>query len=199
MSTTFLESLKARRSVYALGKGLPVSDARVEEILRESILHVPSAFNSQTARVVLLLGDRHDSFWNATKEILRGIVPADAFPQTEARIEGFRGAHGTILFFEDQRIVEGLQAQFATYKDYFPVWSDNSAGMLQFAVWTALAQENVGASLQHYHPLVDSWVRDNLGVPAHWKLSAQMPFGEILAPAGDKQFSALEERFKVLR
>ena len=198
MSNTFLDALKTRRSIYALGKGLPVSDARIEEILRESITHVPSAFNSQSARVVLLLGGRHDAFWNATKEILRGIVPADAFPQTEARIDGFKTAHGTVLFFEDNAVIEGLQAQFAGYKDYFPVWSGNSAGMLQFAVWTALAQEGVGASLQHYHPLVDNWVRENLGVPASWKLSAQMPFGEIKAPAGEKQFAPLEGRFKVL-
>lgn len=198
MSDTFLDALKTRRSIYALGKGLPVSDARIEEILRESITHVPSAFNSQSARVVLLLAGRHDAFWNATKEILRGIVPADAFPQTEARIDGFKAAHGTVLFFEDNAVIEGLQAQFAGYKDYFPVWSGNSAGMLQFAVWTALAQEGVGASLQHYHPLVDNWVRENLGVPASWKLSAQMPFGEIKAPAGEKQFAPLEGRFKVL-
>ena len=30
-----------------------------------------------------------------------------------------------------------------------------AAGMLQLAVWTALAEKGLGASLQHYNPLID--------------------------------------------
>lgn len=32
--------------------------------------------------------------------------------------------------------------------DYFPVWSANTAGMVQLTVWTALEAEGLGASLQ---------------------------------------------------
>jgi len=32
------------------------------------MLHVPSSFNSQTARVVLVLGDEHKKFWDMVGE-----------------------------------------------------------------------------------------------------------------------------------
>jgi len=36
-----------------------------------------------------------------------------------------------------------------------------------------------------------------LGLPEDWQSSAIMPFGEPAAPAGDKEFSPIEERVKV--
>lgn len=197
MENKVIEALKTRRTIYSLGNKIPVSDVRIEEILAQAVTHVPSAFNSQSSRVVLLLGAKHDAFWDSLKEVLRSIVPAEAFPQSEAKVNGFKAGHGTVLFFEDQAVVEVLQAQFPAFAANFPVWSGNSTGMLQFAVWTAFATEGVGASLQHYHPLVDAWVYENLNVPASWRLTAQMPFGEILAPAGEKAFAPIAERFRV--
>jgi predicted oxidoreductase (fatty acid repression mutant protein) len=133
------------------------------------------------------------------KETLRGIVKdPNAFADTEARVDGFKAAYGTVLFFEDQAVVTGLQEKFPLYADKFPHWSEHSAGMMQFAVWTSFAIEGMGASLQHYSPLVDEWVRKNADVPASWKLIAQMPFGVAVAPAGEKAFSPLSERFKVV-
>jgi hypothetical protein len=37
---------------------------------------------------------------------------------------------------------------FISLAAQFPVWSENSTGMHQFVVWTALATEGMGASLQ---------------------------------------------------
>ena len=45
-----------RRSVYALGKSLPVSEQEVLEIIDNAVKYSPSAFNSQTAHAVVLLG-----------------------------------------------------------------------------------------------------------------------------------------------
>ena len=95
-------------------------------------------------------------------------------------------------------MVKGLQENFALYKDNFPVWSQQSSGMAQFAVWTALAAEGIGANLQHYNPLVDSWVAKKTGAPETWKLMAQMPFGSIETPAGQKEFAPVETRVKVV-
>ncbi|CRR91193.1 hypothetical protein PAERUG_P48_London_17_VIM_2_01_13_02863 [Pseudomonas aeruginosa] len=95
---------------------------------------------------------------------------------------------GTVLFFEDQTVVRQLQEQFALYADNFPVWSEQASGMAQFAVWTALAEHKVGASLQHYNPLVDAQTHKTWNLPESWKLRAQMPFGAIAAPAGFKVF-----------
>ncbi len=69
--------------------------------------------------------------------------------------------------------------------------------MLQFAVWTALHAEGVGANLQHYNPLVDAKVAEEWKVPATWKLSAQLVFGGRVAEAGEKTYNPLESMFKV--
>ncbi len=198
-ATPFLEIIKTRRSVYGLSKKSAVSDVRIQEIVSEAVQHVPSAFNSQSSRAVILLGQHHDELWDHTLEVLRGIVKdPEALKQTEGRISAFKGAYGTVLFFEDQAVVSTLQQNFALYKDNFPVWSQQSAGMLQFAVWTALAAEGLGANLQHYNPLVDTWVTEKTGVPASWKLVAQMTFGTVAAPAGEKTFGDLKQRVLVL-
>lgn len=90
-----------------------------------------------------------------------------------------------------------LQEKFPSYADNFPVWSEHSTGIAQFAVWTALAQEGVGASLQHYNPLIDEPVAREWDLPSSWKLRAQMPFGSIEAPAGDKSFIDDNQRFRI--
>ena len=74
-------------------------------------------------------------------------------------MNAFKSGYGTVLYFEDSEVVEGLQANFALYKDNFPTWSQQSSGMLQFAIWTALEIEGFGATLQHYNPLIDEEVR----------------------------------------
>lgn len=79
------------------------------------------------------------------------------------------------------------------------MFSEHSAGMAQFAVWTALAEAGIGASLQHYNPLVEAEVTKQWNVPASWKLRAQMPFGSNLQPFPEKTFIADELRFKTFR
>lgn len=195
----FLNAIKKRRSVYALNQEIPVSEERIEEIVKEAVLHTPSSFNSQSARAVVLFGEQHHKLWDLTKETLRKVVPADSFAPTEEKMASFRSARGTVLFFEDQEVIKGLQDQFAAYAENFPIWAQQSNGMLQFVVWTALAQEGVGASLQHYNPLIDEEVNKEWNVPASWKLIAQMPFGGIAAAPGDKDFAPLDTRLKVFK
>ena len=131
------------------------------------------------------------------KDALRKIVPAENFAATEAKIDSFAAGAGTVLFYEDQNVVAGLQQQFAAYADNFPIWSEQACGMAQFAVWTALAEAGIGASLQHYNPLVDEVVRKHWGVHGNWQLRAQMPFGSNEAPFGEKTFIDDAERFRV--
>ncbi len=198
-SSNFLEAIQKRRSIYGISKDSVVSNERIEEIIGQAILHTPSAFNSQSARVVVLLGEQSDRFWHLTTETLRKIVPADSFDQTEQKMKAFGAGYGTVLFFEDQSVVQGLQEQFAAYSDNFPIWSNQSSAMLQFVVWTALAQEGIGATLQHYNPLVDEAVKQEWNIPGDWKLIAQMPFGKIAAEPGEKAYQPLEGRLKVIK
>lgn len=193
----FLSAVKNRRTIYALGKQSPVSDERIQEIVGQAVLHTPSAFNSQSARVLVLLGAQHDRLWDITMDALRKIVPAGQFSSTEQRINSFKNGYGSVVYYEDQSVIQGLQKQFETYKDNFPVWSQQSNGMLQYVIWTSLELEGLGASLQHYNELIEEDVRQAWNVPADWKLIAQMPFGKVMAQPQDKEFKPLEERMKV--
>ncbi|KAK3997631.1 Nitroreductase-like protein [Cladorrhinum sp. PSN332] len=194
----FLAAIKARRTFYALNKELgTITKDRIQEIVKEALLHVPSSFNSQSNRVVVLFGAEHDKFWDITLEILKGIVPEAQFASTATRIGGFKAGAGTILFFEDWTVVEGMQEKFAIYADRFGPWAGHSDAMLQLTLWTALEAEGLGANLQHYNPLVDAKVQEEWKVPASWKLQAQLVFGGKLGDAGDKAFGPLEEKLKV--
>ncbi|ENV50981.1 Nitroreductase family protein [Acinetobacter junii CIP 107470 = MTCC 11364] len=194
--SNFLNSIKARRTIYAIGKNVTVDQAKIEETIREAVKQSPSAFNSQSSRVVTLYGESHTNFWNIVRETLRKIVPAEAFEGTNQKIDSFAAGFGTALFYEDQDVVKGLQEQFALYADNFPVWSEHSSAIAQFATWTALSEIGIGASLQHYNPIVDAEVAETYDIPANWKLRAQLVFGSIEAPAGDKPFMDDAARFK---
>lgn len=199
MSKDFLTAVADRRSYYGISKETVVSDESIKEIIEHAVKHTPSAFNSQSARVVLLLGDQHDNLWNITKEALRKIVPADQFSSTEDKINSFKNGYGTVLFFEDSSVIESLQQKFALYKDNFPIWSQQASGMHQFVIWTALEIEGFGASLQHYNELIENDVKKEWSIPDNWKLIGQMPFGKPTAEPDEKQFQPLEERIKVFK
>lgn len=199
MSKDFLTAVADRRTFYGISKGTAVSDDRIKEVIEHAVKNTPSAFNSQSARVVLLLGNHHDRLWDITKEALRKVVPADQFSSTEEKINSFKSGYGTVLFFEDNSIIESLQAQFALYKDNFPVWSQQSSGMHQFVIWTALEEEEFGASLQHYNELIEADVKKEWSIPDNWKLIAQMPFGKPTSEPGEKQFEPLSDRVRIFK
>lgn len=197
MSNKALEIFRKRRTQYALGKNLPMGNEEVIALIKEAVRLAPSSFNSQSSRVVILLGEQSERLWELTREALRPMVPADAFVNTEKKLASFAAGAGTVLFFEDQDVVKGLQEQFASYADNFPIWSEQASGIAQFAVWAALADANIGASLQHYNPVVDDDVAKTWNIPASWTLRAQMPFGSNEAAFGDKAFMDDEQRFRV--
>lgn len=195
----FLETVKARRSIYALSKDLSAaSPARIQEIVETALLHVPSSFNSQSNRVIVLFGADHDRFWDMVTSTLRKHVTDDEkWKSTSGRMAMFQGAAGSILMFEDQAVVQKMQAQYATYAEYFPTWSIQSLGMLQHTLWTALEAEGLGVNIQHYNPIVDDQVAEAWKVPSTWKLNAQLVFGGKAGEPNEKTFMPLEERLKV--
>lgn len=98
-SKAFLDTVRERRSYYALNKESPISDAQLSQILKDTVLHVPSSFNSQSARLVTLLGAEHDKFWEIVKQVLRPSVPEEQFAGTVKKLDGFKAAYGTVCFF----------------------------------------------------------------------------------------------------
>lgn len=197
MSTAYLDAIKRRRTQYALGRNLTQTPEQLTGLIQEAIRQAPSSFNSQSSRALILHGEQSVAFWEIVKDELRRIVPAEAFAATEGKINSFAAGTGTVLFYEDQDVVKGLQESFPLYADNFPVWSEHSTGIAQYAVWVALSEAGVGASLQHYNPLPDAAVAAKWGVPASWKLRAQMPFGSNESGFGEKSFIDDNSRFIV--
>ncbi len=194
---TLQQAAETRRSVYALNKNLPLPAGEVAAIIEHAVKHTPSSFNSQSTRVVVLFGAEHEKLWQFAEDALRAVVPAAQFEPTAQKLAMFKAAAGSVLFFEDQDVVKGLQAQFPTYADNFPVWAEHSDAMHQYAVWTTLAAAGIGANLQHYNPLIDAAVAREWNIPASWTLRAELVFGGIAAAASEKAYAPLEGRFKV--
>lgn len=194
MSKNFMEAVQNRRTYYAIGRELILADEEIVNLVEDCVKHAPTAFNSQSGRVAVLLGKDHEKLWEETADILQKIVPAEQFLKTQEKINSFKAGYGTILFFEDQKTVEELQQKFALYKENFPIWSLESSGILQFIIWTALEEAGYGASLQHYNPLIDEAVLSNWNLPKNWKLLAQMPFGSRKAKPDQKTFLPITGR-----
>ncbi|WP_201614722.1 nitroreductase family protein [Psychrobacter sp. JCM 18902] len=195
---TLQQAFDERRSIYALGNELPVEPQAIVNMAERVLLHTPSAFNSQSSRLVVLFGAEHQELWDIAEEKLRAAVGDGDFSGTKQKLDGFRAAAGTVLFYEDKNVTESLQEQFALYADRFPVWAQQTSAMHQYAMWTELRTLNVGANLQHYNPLVDEDAAKAYAIPDSWELVAQMPFGNIVAPAGEKTYQPVSERMKVL-
>jgi len=95
-SKAFFETVKARRTYYQLKKESTISDEKIQDIITQALLHVPSSFNSQSTRIILLVKEEHNKLWDITKSVLKGIVPAEQYSSTEQRLNGFQAGYGTV-------------------------------------------------------------------------------------------------------
>lgn len=198
MARTFEEALENRRSYYLLTDKSPVNDEIIKDVIRKAMENVPSAFNSRSTRIVLLLGEHHKKLWELTLEQLRKVTPEASFPRTEKKIaDSFASAYGTVLFFEDMEVVEKMQKDFPRYADAFMSYSDQTSAMHQFAIWTRLEDLGFGASLQHYNPLIDEDIVRTWGISPKWRLVSQMPFGIPADTPGEKETGPIEDRFLI--
>lgn len=194
---TFEQLLIKRRSIYNLNKNIPQNSHQIEKILHIALKYCPSAFNSQSGRMILLQQNAHIKFWQLTADKLKTKITPKQFITTKQKIDSFAAANGTILFFNDNNTIIEFQKRFPLYKENFSIWTEQAQGILQFIVWTLLAEQNIGASLQHYNPLIDNEVQKTFNYPPSWQLCAQMPFGNITTPANTKTFLPLNERLKI--
>lgn len=176
---SYIDIIKQRRSVYDLHKHLPISENKLMRILEEIITESPTAFNMQSSYVIVLMDGQHERLWNIVTKTLKDIVPSDKFEPTQKKMDMFSNAKGTILFFENTQIIEQLKIDYPLYKDQFDNFALRGMGILQGNIWNALAEAEIGASLQHYNPLIDEAVKEEWDIPEYYQLSAQMVFGGI--------------------
>ena len=196
---SFTEAVRNRRSIYALGKNIPVLETEIMAVIERMTKEVPSSFNMQSARVVVAMKEHHENIWEITESALKKIVPADKFADTKTKIDGFSAGYGTILFFEESDTVYEMQKKFPTYAENFPIWAAQANGMLQFAIWTELENMGLGVNIQHYNMLIEEDIRKIFNLPGSWDLVAQMVFGEKLKDALPIDKMSTGERVQVFR
>lgn len=190
-----VSTIRKRRSRYALKNELPISEDRLQDMISRIVEEMPTQMNSQSSRLVVLLGKDHERFWDITVNELEKVTPPEVFQKTLDKVNtGFKSGYGTILYYEDQNTVKELENKFPLYAHNFPSWSEQSSGMLQMTIWSALAEEGIGASLQHYTELIDAKVREEWSVPKSWKMLGQMPFGVAVDEPGEKEVIPVQTR-----
>ncbi|MBR3747775.1 MAG: nitroreductase family protein [Selenomonadaceae bacterium] len=196
---SFQEAVTQRRSIYKLGRNIPVLQTEIMATIERMTKEIPSPFNMQSSRVVVTMLDHHENVWEITKDALKKIVPAEKFAATEEKIDGFAAGYGTILFYEESDTIYEMQKKFPIYADNFPIWAAQSNGMLQFAIWTALEDMGLGVNIQHYNMLIDEDVKKIFDIPGSWDLVAQMVFGEVLEQPAPIEKLSTGERVKIFR
>jgi hypothetical protein len=158
----------------------------IEEILRTA-MYVPSAFNMQSYRIVVLDEKGHNDLWDIVEDMLIEKMGKEKYTErgTGKKIDGFRGGNGSLLIFEDEKILEEKGEKHKSYKPLVPSWSYQGSGILQYAIWLQLVEIGLSASLQHYNPMIDKRVKERFLIDDNWSLISQIPFGasdEELAP-----------------
>lgn len=93
---TLKDAVAHRRTIYQLTDKSTIPDSKIQQIVTDAVKHVPSSFNSQSSRLVVLLKEEHNKFWDIVRDILKGIVPEDKWEHTGNRIAMFRAAYGSV-------------------------------------------------------------------------------------------------------
>ena len=93
-------------------------------------------------------------------------------------------------------VVKRLESEVPTEQAYEATKQKIAA---QLNTWVTLANNGIGANLQHYNPIIDDLVREAFDIPTNRNLRAQMPFGSIEGSAKDKDYMDRKDQFKVLK
>ncbi|KAI8621277.1 nitroreductase [Chytriomyces sp. MP71] len=197
MSTPFQNAVLQRRSHRNIKRESTLSDAQLQDLVKFALTHSPSSYNTQTTRIVLLLKDAHEKFWETGKKGAAETQEGSHLENTLNRLTLFQSGYGTILFFEDTQLVESKPDESKA------IWVEmqaHGAGIIHYVLWTALAEAGMGASLQHFsNKLTLEYIKSEFQVPDTWRLVAQMPFGVVkdgvVLPV--KTVMSMEERLKV--
>lgn len=186
----YRDAVRARHSAYMLDDRLDLTGLSLDDVvaaLRSIAPAVPSSYNVQSARMVVLAGGDHRRLWGIVEDVLRARVADDrAFARTEVKLRNFARAAGTILFYEVDARTEELVERDPRYADMYRTWAEHGNAMMQFAAWTELYDLGLGANIQHYNPVIDGRVREAFGIPEGYRLIAQMVFGRVVSEGEPK-------------
>lgn len=179
MPCDILQLYAKRHSFYDINNTLPISQEAIQKIIQSALRLYPSPFNSQSARIVLLFDESHKKFWDIVLSTLLSAASEDKTAAIQNKTATFAAGAGTILYYMDTSIIKQQEEKFPLYAANFKNWGYQCNAILQFMIWSTLANQNIGASLQHYNPIIDEEIKDAYNIPDNWELVAQMPFGGI--------------------
>lgn len=178
----FLDLLDERRSVRQLTPA-PVTEAFIQD-LETTVGLVPSAFNTQPWRVILLL-DQHDAFWTHVNGAIQERLEDDRRERYLARSSAMRPGGITILIFEDLGASDStVDLTFDAQRDY----ASQSLGMLQLALWLTVTAHGLATSLQHWQEFMEDIALDLAGLSTgRFRLVTFMPVGRAIDPPQERQ------------
>ena len=183
----FSEVAAHRRSIYALSNKPILPDQQVVKLVQTALREAPSAFNVQSSRAAVLFGKDHSAYWNKiVPDALLKVAGQKAVDASKPKLDGFSKGYGTILFFEENKLIKGQQESLPAYASSFPIWSLHASGMAQIYTWTLLEAEGYGANLQHYGNLTGETLKEKYNLPESYQLQSEMVFGFPEQPAGAK-------------
>lgn len=195
--STFVDLVEKRRSIYALGTASRYFKQDIEKRIREVVIKVPSAFNSQITRVVILFDNANIKFWNHIYDVQKDVLEGEMWDMMSSIITGGKEGIGIVLFFEDKDAVESMPARGVRQEAY----KQNNNANAQYAVWLALTEMDLGASLKHfnvgYEQGFDKATKEMFDLPESYEMLAQMPFGSIEQEAGEKDHIDTDVQVKV--
>ena len=183
MDNNIFDLYAKRHSFYNITNDCPLTAKEIENLVQKSLELYPSPFNSQSARVMVLFGKNHKNLWGITQTELLKAAPKEKAQAISDKIASFVNGHGTILYFTDTAVTQALQNKFPLYAANFDNWAYQCNAILQFMVWTALANSDIGANLQHYNPCLlytSPSPRDSLLMMLFVKLLTYQTIGNLL-------------------
>ena len=194
-SKEFLQVIQNRRTIYELSKKPILADDALVQYIRELVKEAPSSFNVQSSRVVVLLGDQHNKYWNEiVPRAVSASVSDEALETMRPKLQNFAKAYGTILFFEDEKLIKAQQEQFPMFASGFPTWSLHASGMAQIYTWSGLEAAGYGANLQHYGNLTGDMLKKEYSLPESFQIQSEMVFGYPEGLAQEKEYNPDHER-----
>ena len=174
----FIEYLQACQPMAKLGKKVHLSQNYLSALIIEAIKSCPSVQGIQGLKFVVLYHEAHQKFWQLVEAQQRQEIPAHVFAATAYKMQACQNALGTILFFEDQQVLQDLAKKQPLLAQQHPNWSAQYLGVASLAAWGILADVGLGAELLHYQGF-DHKLQKQFKLEQSWKLKAQLLFGSI--------------------
>lgn len=112
---SFAIATQNRRSIRTLQAISPIPDSSIVELASNALLHVPSAFNSQTTRLTILFSEAYRKLWSIIGATFEAYLGAERFTSSgfADKISGYKKSYGTILFWDDVEALEKTEERRA--------------------------------------------------------------------------------------